>query len=34
MLVRGDDGFLRVHRIEGRSQRAYTITAEIMGGDA
>ena len=34
MLARGDDGFLKVHRIEGRSQRAYTITAEIMGGDA
>jgi putative DNA primase/helicase len=34
MLMRGDDGFLRVHKIEGRSQRAYTITAEIMGGDA
>jgi putative DNA primase/helicase len=34
MLLRGDDGFLKVHRIEGRSQRAYTITAEIMGGDA
>jgi putative DNA primase/helicase len=34
MLARGDDGFLKVHRIEGRSQRAYTITSEIMGGDA
>jgi putative DNA primase/helicase len=34
MLLRGDDGLQRVHRIEGRSQRAYTITAEIMGGDA
>jgi putative DNA primase/helicase len=34
MLVRSDDGYLKVHKIEGRSQRAYTITAEIMGGDA
>ena len=34
MLERGNDGLQRVHKIEGRSQRAYTITAEIMGGDA
>jgi hypothetical protein len=34
MLVRGEDSFLRVHKIEGRSQRAYTVTAEILGGGA
>jgi putative DNA primase/helicase len=34
MLDRADDGFLRVHRIEGRSQRAYTITVEILEGEA
>jgi len=34
MLARGEDGYLRVHKIDGRAQRAYTITTEILGGEA
>ena len=32
MLVRAEDGFIRVHKIEGRTQRAYTVTAAILDG--
>ena len=34
MLVRAEDGFIRVHKIEGRAQRAYTITTAILDGGA
>jgi putative DNA primase/helicase len=34
MLVRAEDGFIRVHKIEGRTQRAYTVTATILDGGA
>jgi putative DNA primase/helicase len=30
MLVRSDDGYLKVHKVDGRSQRAYTITTAIL----
>jgi putative DNA primase/helicase len=34
MLVRAEDGFIKVHKIEGRTQRAYTVTATILDGGA